>query len=153
MIRLLVVALALASLLAGPAKAADPITGRPNVSDGSTVRIGNTRIRFFGNDTPEKARRRRNGSGPCHNRGTAAKEVPELMIGGGGNTCQPTGADVHDDGICHYLNSLCKAKISTILLVCRFVGTGAVSPIVSDVCRVGVFREEGIGSRGAAPLN
>lgn len=60
MIRLL--ALNLILLLAAPA-VADIVTGRAYITDGDTIRIGDTRVRLFGLDAPERAQQcERDGS-------------------------------------------------------------------------------------------
>lgn len=61
-------ALAALLILAGPALAEEPITGRASVVDGDTIDIRGERVRLNGIDAPESWQRCRDGAGeeyPC----------------------------------------------------------------------------------------
>jgi hypothetical protein len=57
---------------------ADLITGRPTITDGDTIRIGNLRIRLEGIDAPESGQRCEDGQGrsyPCGGRSANALAI------------------------------------------------------------------------------
>lgn len=80
-------------LLALPTLAAD-LTGVATVTDGDTIRMGQTRIRLFGMDAPEKAQQCKRG-GKCYRCGDDATTALKSIIGGSQVTCTPTGAKTY----------------------------------------------------------
>lgn len=80
-------------LLAVPASA-DDITGVATVTDGDTIRIGQTRIRLFGMDAPEKAQRCER-AGTCYRCGDDATRALKSIVEGSQVVCSPTGAKTY----------------------------------------------------------
>ncbi len=60
------------ALLAFPAVAAEPIAGRPSITDGDTLVIRDTRIRLHGIDAPESAQTCKDKAGKDYHCGQAA---------------------------------------------------------------------------------
>ncbi|MFC6051247.1 thermonuclease family protein, partial [Methylobacterium hispanicum] len=80
-------------LLAAPALAAEPITGRPSVTDGDTLVIRNTRIRLHGIDAPESAQTCQDKAGKDYRCGQAAALALDSHIGHATVTCEPRDTD------------------------------------------------------------
>lgn len=87
-------ALTLALILcAAPALAAEPITGRPSVTDGDTLVIRDTKIRLHGIDAPESDQVCGDRSGKEYRCGQAAALALSDRIGQGNVTCEPRDTD------------------------------------------------------------
>ena len=82
-----------AILLAVPVVAAEPITGRPSVTDGDTLVIRDTRIRLHGIDAPESAQTCQDAAGKDYRCGQAAALALADRIGEGNVTCEPRDTD------------------------------------------------------------
>lgn len=80
-------------LLAAPAFAAEPITGRPSVTDGDTLVIRDTRIRLHGIDAPESAQTCQDKAGRDYRCGQAAALALAEHIGEATVTCEPRDTD------------------------------------------------------------
>ena len=87
------VALAALILDAGPALAAEPITGRASVTDGDTVVIRNVRIRLYGIDAPESAQLCQDGVGKDYRCGQQAALALADRIGEAPVACEPKDTD------------------------------------------------------------
>lgn len=70
------------------------LTGVANVTDGDTIRIGQSRIRLFGMDAPEKAQRCER-DGACYRCGDDATRALKSIVGDSQVTCSPTGAKTY----------------------------------------------------------
>jgi len=93
------------------------VQGQPNVTDGDTIRIGDTRIRLEGVDAPEMSQRctKADGSGwPC---GEAAKAALIHKIGNQSVRCEISGTD-------RYGRSLGTCWVGKLNLNAWLVGSG-----------------------------
>lgn len=79
--------------VAGSAYAAEPITGRPSVTDGDTVVIQDTKIRLHGIDAPESAQTCQDAAGKDYRCGQAAANALSDHIGQANVTCEPRDTD------------------------------------------------------------
>ena len=86
-------AIAAVLCLAAPAFAAEPITGRPSVTDGDTLVIRDTRIRLHGIDAPESAQTCQDSAGKDYRCGQAAALALADRIGQAAVTCEPRDTD------------------------------------------------------------
>jgi endonuclease YncB( thermonuclease family) len=80
-------------LLAAPAHAAEPITGRASVTDGDTVVIHGTRIRLYGIDAPESAQACQDAAGKNYRCGQKAALALADRIGEAPIACEPRDTD------------------------------------------------------------
>lgn len=80
-------------LVLGPAIAAEPITGRPSVTDGDTLVIRDTRIRLHGIDAPEGAQLCQDKAGKDYRCGQVAALALADHIGDAVVTCEPRDQD------------------------------------------------------------
>lgn len=71
--------------------AADELSGVATVTDGDTIRMGQTRIRLFGIDAPESAQQCIR-EGKCYRCGDDATTALKSILDGNQVTCSPTGA-------------------------------------------------------------
>lgn len=71
----------------------DSLTGLPRISDGDTIRIGQTRIRFYGIDAPEKAQRCTDGTGQTYLCGAKARQALASRINSHEVHCQRRNTD------------------------------------------------------------
>lgn len=76
-----------------PALAAEPIAGRPSVTDGDTVVIRDARIRLHGIDAPESAQTCKNAGGNEYRCGQVAALALADHIGQATITCEPRDTD------------------------------------------------------------
>ncbi len=81
------------SLYVAPAYAAEPITGRPSVTDGDTLVIRDIRIRLHGIDAPESAQTCQDKAGKDYRCGQAAALALADYIGEATVTCEPRDTD------------------------------------------------------------
>ena len=72
------------------------VQGSPNVTDGDTIRIGETRIRLEGIDTPELSQQCTKADGSGWDCGEAAKAALIQMIGNQSVRCEISGTDRYD---------------------------------------------------------
>ncbi len=86
-------AMAAVLCLTAPALAAEPITGRPSVTDGDTVVIRDTRIRLHGIDAPESAQTCQDAAGKDYRCGQIAALALADRIGQAAVTCEPRDTD------------------------------------------------------------
>ena len=87
---------ALLGLVTSHAAAADPITGKPQFSDGDTFKVSGTKIRIFGIDTPETKQECKTAAGACYACGAAATDYMAELVGVNEVSCVPTGAITYD---------------------------------------------------------
>ncbi len=80
-------------MLALPAVAADPIAGRPSITDGDTLVIRDIRIRLHGIDAPESAQTCQDAAGKDYRCGQAAALALADHIGTSNVTCEPRDTD------------------------------------------------------------
>lgn len=80
---------------AGPALAAEPITGRASVVDGDTLLMRDTRVRLHGIDAPESAQSCDDAAGKAYRCGQKAARVLAEHIGEGLLTCVARETDQH----------------------------------------------------------
>lgn len=80
-------------VLAGPALAAEPIVGRPSVTDGDTLVIQGTKIRLHGIDAPESAQTCQDGARKPYRCGQKAALALADKIGQGTVSCEPRDTD------------------------------------------------------------
>lgn len=73
--------------------ATDELTGLARISDGDTIRIGQTRIRFYGIDAPEKAQRCTDADGRAFACGMTAKQALETHVQNRQVNCTPHDTD------------------------------------------------------------
>lgn len=86
--------LMIALALAGPACAAEDITGRASVIDGDTIDIQGIRIRFDGIDAPESSQRCLTNAGAPYRCGkTAADALDAFLAQSRPVSCRRTGRD------------------------------------------------------------
>ncbi len=71
--------------------AADDLSGVATVTDGDTIRLGQTRIRLFGIDAPESAQQCIRAD-KCYRCGDDAERFLKSILDGSQVTCSPTGA-------------------------------------------------------------
>ena len=93
MLRVVGVAVLAFGLSCAGGSAADVIAGPATVTDGDTIRVGNTRIRLHGIDAPETAQSCNavgGGTWPC---GTEATRVLRYAIAGHDVSCVPVTLD------------------------------------------------------------
>ncbi len=93
---------------------ADLINGRPTITDGDTIRIGNQRIRLEGIDAPESGQRCEDGQGrsyPCG--GRSANALADL-IARRSVACRNGGADDYDRvlGTCWVVTDLGSSRVA-----------------------------------------
>ena len=69
------------------------VQGSPNVTDGDTIRIGETRIRLEGIDAPEMSQRCTRGDGSGWQCGEAAKAALIQKVGNQSVRCEISGTD------------------------------------------------------------
>jgi len=69
------------------------VQGQPNVTDGDTIRIGDTRIRLEGIDAPEMSQRCTRADGSSWQCGEAAKAALIQKIGNHSVRCEISGTD------------------------------------------------------------
>ncbi len=81
------------SALGTSAVAADPITGRPSVTDGDTLVIRDTRIRLHGIDAPESAQTCQDAAGKEYRCGQAAALALADHIGQASVVCESRDTD------------------------------------------------------------
>ena len=80
-------------LLIFPASA-NELTGAASITDGDTIRIGQTRVRLFGMDAPEKAQRCER-AGTCYQCGDDATRALKSIVGNSQVKCFLTGAKTY----------------------------------------------------------
>ena len=88
-------AAALIGLSAPSATAADPdqVTGKPTVTDGDTLRFGETKVRFHGIDAPEKRQKCRDARGAVYHCGIRATDAMAALAHGKEIVCRRTDTD------------------------------------------------------------
>ena len=72
------------------------VQGQPHVTDGDTIRIGETRIRLEGIDAPEMSQRCTKADGSGWQCGAAAREALIQKIGDQSVRCEISGTDRYD---------------------------------------------------------
>jgi len=93
MLRVVGIAALVLGLSCGCGSAADVIDGPATITDGDTIRVGDTRIRLDGIDAPETAQMcnaARGGTWPC---GIEATRALRYAIAGHDVSCQPVTLD------------------------------------------------------------
>jgi endonuclease YncB( thermonuclease family) len=108
MFRLLIFAIgAIASFVHCPPVLSDPITvsGIPGITDGDTLRIGNTRIRIFGIDAPEKHQTCATIDGKSYSCGEEATKALAHLIDGHSINCVVEDTDRYGRSV-----AICEVK-------------------------------------------